>query len=91
VQPGERVLDLFCGLGNFTLPLARTAGEVVGVEGDAGLIRRARENATHNQPGERRLSTPADLAQDLASHAWMRAGLRPACCSTRRARAPMSC
>ena len=40
VQPGERVLDLFCGLGNFTLPLARASGDgaVVGVEGDAGLV-----------------------------------------------------
>ena len=40
VQPGERVLDLFCGLGNFTLPLARASGdgEVVGVEGDAGYL-----------------------------------------------------
>jgi 23S rRNA (uracil1939-C5)-methyltransferase len=72
-QPGERVLDLFCGLGNFTLPLARTAGEVVGVEGDAGLIRRARENATHNQLANVDFHA-ADLAQDLASHAWMRAG-----------------
>lgn len=73
VQPGERVLDLFCGLGNFTLPLARTAGEVVGVEGDAGLIRRARENATHNQLTNVDFHA-ADLAQDLSSHAWMRAG-----------------
>jgi len=43
-----RVLDLFCGLGNFTLPMARTAGEVVGVEGDAGLIERARLNGRAN-------------------------------------------
>jgi len=73
VQPGDRVLDLFCGLGNFTLPLARTAGEVVGVEGDAGLIRRARENATHNHLGNVDFHA-ADLAQDLSGHAWMRAG-----------------
>jgi 23S rRNA (uracil1939-C5)-methyltransferase len=73
VQPGERVLDLFCGLGNFTLPLARVAGHVVGVEGDAGLIRRARENAAHNRLDNVEFHA-ADLAQDLSGHAWMRAG-----------------
>jgi len=73
VQPGERVLDLFCGLGNFTLPLARVAGEVVGVEGDAGLVARARENAVHNALPNARFHA-ADLAQDLSGHAWMRAG-----------------
>jgi 23S rRNA (uracil1939-C5)-methyltransferase len=41
-------LDLFCGLGNFTLPLARRAGQVVGFEGDEKLVQRARENASHN-------------------------------------------
>ncbi|WP_328185407.1 23S rRNA (uracil(1939)-C(5))-methyltransferase RlmD [Marinobacter sp. OP 3.4] len=48
VQPGERVLDLFCGLGNFTLPLARQAGQVVGVEGDDAMVVRGRENAERN-------------------------------------------
>jgi 23S rRNA (uracil1939-C5)-methyltransferase len=42
------VLDLFCGLGNFTLPIARNAGKVLGLEGDAGLIARARSNAAVN-------------------------------------------
>jgi len=44
----EQVLDLFCGLGNFTLPIARRAGSVVGVEGNAGLVDRARANAARN-------------------------------------------
>lgn len=44
----DEVLDLFCGLGNFTLPIARTAGHVVGVEGDEALVQRARENAGRN-------------------------------------------
>src|SRR5690606_14678274 len=47
-QPGERVADLFCGLGNFSLPLARRAREVVGIEGSATLARRARDNAVLN-------------------------------------------
>jgi 23S rRNA (uracil1939-C5)-methyltransferase len=73
VQPGERVLDLFCGLGNFTLPLARVADAVVGVEGDSGLVARARENAAHNKLSNAQFHA-ADLAQDLSGHAWMRAG-----------------
>ncbi|MCC6193263.1 MAG: 23S rRNA (uracil(1939)-C(5))-methyltransferase RlmD [Burkholderiales bacterium] len=47
-QPGERVADFFCGLGNFTLPIARRGAHVVGVEGSAALVRRAAENAQRN-------------------------------------------
>jgi 23S rRNA (uracil1939-C5)-methyltransferase len=47
-QRTDRVLDLFCGIGNFTLPLARVAREVVGIEGSAGLTERALENARVN-------------------------------------------
>ena len=47
-QPHERALDLFCGLGNFTLPLARRCAQVVGVEGDRKLVARARANAVRN-------------------------------------------
>ena len=43
--PNHRLLDLFCGLGNFTLPMARRTREVVGVEGDADLVAQARSNA----------------------------------------------
>jgi 23S rRNA (uracil1939-C5)-methyltransferase len=48
IQPGDRVADLFCGLGNFTLPIATRAREVVGIEGSASLTNRALENARHN-------------------------------------------
>jgi 23S rRNA (uracil1939-C5)-methyltransferase len=48
LEPASRVLDLFCGLGNFTLPLARRAAAVLGLEGDAALVERARHNARMN-------------------------------------------
>ncbi len=47
-QPGERIADLFCGLGNFTLPIARSGAQVTGIEGSAGLIKRAQHNAQIN-------------------------------------------
>ena len=47
-RPGERVADMFCGLGNFTLPIARLGARVVGVEGNRELVRRAGENAAAN-------------------------------------------
>jgi 23S rRNA (uracil1939-C5)-methyltransferase len=72
-QPADRVLDLFCGLGNFTLPLARVAGRVVGVEGEAGLVARARENAARNGLDNVEFHA-ADLAKDLSGAPWMRAG-----------------
>jgi 23S rRNA (uracil1939-C5)-methyltransferase len=48
VQPEDRVLDLFCGMGNFTLPLATRAASVVGVEGVPALVEKGRENALNN-------------------------------------------
>jgi len=71
--PDERVLDLFCGLGNFTLPLARTVRNVVGVEGDAGLVARARENAVRNGLENAEFHA-ADLTQDQRQASWMRQG-----------------
>ena len=53
VQPGERVIDWFCGLGNFTLPLATRAASVLGLEGSDALVDRARENAAANGLADR--------------------------------------
>ena len=47
-QPGERIADFFCGLGNFTLPIARSGAQVLGVEGSAALVKRAAQNAAYN-------------------------------------------
>ncbi len=47
-KSSDRILDLFCGIGNFTLPLATKAKEVLGIEGSAELTKRAKDNATHN-------------------------------------------
>ncbi len=60
LQSQDRVLDLFSGLGNFTLPLARSCAQVTGVEGDEGLVQRAIHNAQGN--GIRNVKfVPADL------------------------------
>lgn len=53
VEPGERVVDLFCGLGNFTLPLATQALAVVGIEGSTALTQRAMQNALENGLSEK--------------------------------------
>lgn len=68
-RPAERALDLFCGLGNFTLPLALQVAEVTGVEGDAELVARARENALRNGIGNARFLA-ADLASPPAVAEW---------------------
>lgn len=72
-QPQERILDLFCGLGNFTLPLAQRARAVVGVEGEPALVRRAQENATRNGIENVQFHA-ADLLADLSGQAWMEDG-----------------
>ncbi|HHJ80394.1 MAG TPA: 23S rRNA (uracil(1939)-C(5))-methyltransferase RlmD, partial [Candidatus Tenderia electrophaga] len=72
-QADDRVLDLFCGLGNFTLPLARRAGHVVGVEGEMGLVQRGKENAVHNQIDNVEFHA-ADLTQEPHQHPWFGSG-----------------
>ncbi|HET7832141.1 MAG TPA: 23S rRNA (uracil(1939)-C(5))-methyltransferase RlmD [Gallionella sp.] len=47
-QKGERIADFFCGLGNFTLPIARSGAQVLGIEGSAALVKRAEQGAIHN-------------------------------------------
>lgn len=72
--PGDRVLDLFCGLGNFTLALARGAGEAVGVEGDAGLIERARANAARNGVANAAFHVGNLAADDMGASPWWAGG-----------------
>jgi 23S rRNA (uracil1939-C5)-methyltransferase len=60
-RPGERVIDFFCGLGNFTLPIAKSGADVLGVEGSAGLLARAQANAAANGLAEACRFAMADL------------------------------
>jgi 23S rRNA (uracil1939-C5)-methyltransferase len=71
--PEERVLDLFCGLGNFTLPLARRAAWVVGVEGEPGLVARAQDNARCNGIGNVQFIA-SDLSVELDNAHWLERG-----------------
>lgn len=68
-RPADRVLDLFCGLGNFSLPLARRCGHVNGVEGDAALVARARDNAVRNGVPNAAFHA-ADLAAAAPAGGW---------------------
>lgn len=70
VGADDRVLDLFCGVGNFTLPLATCAKQVVGVEGDAGLVARARANAERNGLTNVGFHV-ANLYEDLERPPWL--------------------
>ena len=73
LKPGERVLDLFCGLGNFSLPLARQVGEtgfVIGVEGSSEMTQRAKMNATANGLHHTDFFAQ-DLTKDFSSEPWV--------------------
>lgn len=65
----DRVLDLFCGIGNFTLAMATEAYSVVGVEGSEKAVERAKENALHNQLNNTEFHV-ADLSQDCSNMPW---------------------
>ncbi len=70
LQSDHRVLDLFCGLGNFTLPLARRSHSVVGIEGDDGLVQRGRDNARRNEIENVRFEV-GDLYGKIESASWL--------------------
>jgi 23S rRNA (uracil1939-C5)-methyltransferase len=65
----DNVLDLFCGLGNFTLPMATQAGSVVGIEGDLPLVKHAQENARYNNISNVEFYM-ADLTKAIADQVW---------------------
>ena len=67
----DEVIDLFCGLGNFTLPIARYAKHVVGVEGDLGLVARAKHNAQRNNISNAEFYM-ADLFKSVEGMPWVR-------------------
>ena len=69
-EPQDRVLDLFCGIGNFSLPLARRSGAVLGVEGEATLVRRAADNAAANGLDNAEFRQ-ADLAAVDGTEGWL--------------------
>ena len=71
--PDDRVLDLFCGIGNFSLPLARSAATVLGIEGEKTLVARATDNARKNGLDNVEFRV-ADLSKIDGSEAWVKAG-----------------
>ncbi len=76
LQQGERVLDLFCGLGNFSLPLARcvgASGQVIAVEGSEEMVRRGAENAKNNGIAQIAFYSQ-DLTKDFSHHTWANQG-----------------
>ncbi|MGL4726578.1 MAG: 23S rRNA (uracil(1939)-C(5))-methyltransferase RlmD [Scandinavium sp.] len=87
VQPGDRVLDLFCGMGNFTLPLAKRAASVVGVEGVPALVEKGQQNATLNDLPNVTFFHE-NLEEDVTLQAWAKNGFDKVLLDPARAGAP---
>lgn len=68
-KPDEKILDLFCGLGNFTLPISYKCKEIIGVEGTLAQVKRAQENAAKNSITNAEFFA-ADLTKDLPITTW---------------------
>jgi len=73
IQRTDRVLDLFCGLGNFTIPMACLALEVIGIEGSETMVERGRENAELNALNNVSFES-ANLQADFTKAAWVKKG-----------------
>ena len=87
IQPTDRVLDLFCGMGNFTLPLARKAASVVGVEGVEALVAKGQENAQQN--GLQNVTFfHQNLEDDVTQQPWAKQGFDKILLDPARAGAP---
>ncbi|EKZ6350388.1 23S rRNA (uracil(1939)-C(5))-methyltransferase RlmD [Klebsiella aerogenes] len=87
IQPQDRVLDLFCGMGNFTLPLAKVAAGVVGVEGVPALVAKGRENAALNEL-QNVTFFHENLEEDVTRQAWAKHGFDKILLDPARAGAP---
>jgi 23S rRNA (uracil1939-C5)-methyltransferase len=87
IQPQDRVLDLFCGMGNFTLPLAKAAASVVGVEGVPALVAKGRENAALNEL-QNVTFFHENLEEDVTRQAWAKHGFDKILLDPARAGAP---
>ncbi|MEO3990666.1 23S rRNA (uracil(1939)-C(5))-methyltransferase RlmD [Pseudocitrobacter cyperus] len=87
VQPDDRVLDLFCGMGNFTLPLAKRAASVIGVEGVPALVAKGQENAAFNQL-QNVTFFHENLEEDVTRQSWAKHGFDKILLDPARAGAP---
>ncbi|MCS2156481.1 23S rRNA (uracil(1939)-C(5))-methyltransferase RlmD [Scandinavium sp. H11S7] len=87
IQPQDRVLDLFCGMGNFTLPLAKRAASVVGVEGVPALVEKGEQNAEQNNLHNVTFFLE-NLEEDVTLQAWAKNGFDKVLLDPARAGAP---